>query len=139
MLIVVKNITDHTTNNKEKQTNKLKAKAFHTLSHELKTPVHNIINSLKEIKNRPGYRDPIVAMYHKMSTSSSQILYHKIGDILDYTLAEQRKLVLNPEQVQIKKVFSDIVETFEYQARLKGLNFYVYIDDDIPDYINTDV
>ena len=81
----------------------------------------DIINSLMNIKERIG-RDPTLLMYHKISTSSAIILFHKINDLLDYTLWEQGKLKLEACEFDPRQVIIEVLEAFEYQIRLKQLN-----------------
>ena len=114
-MVLVKNITDNTETTKARAKNKLKAKALNTLSHEFQTPIHNILTSLTEMKTRPKFlKDPALTMYHKIATSSCQILFHKVNDMLDYSLFEQGRLLMNPEKMQIKECIVDMLETFEY-------------------------
>ena len=77
-------------------------------------------------------------MYHKIATSSTQILHFKINDLLDYTLAEQDELNLKEQNVNINNLVIEVIEAFEYQARLKKLNFIVMLDQLLPQVMITD-
>ena len=82
ILLIVKDVTEQRNFSKIKLQNKYKSMALCTLSHELRTPVHVILNSLSNIKERIGTKDPLLTMYHKISTSSGLILFHKVNDLL---------------------------------------------------------
>jgi hypothetical protein len=41
----------------------------------------DILNSLNNLKDHIGMKDPITQMYYKISTSSAIILFHKIKDL----------------------------------------------------------
>jgi len=90
------------------------------------------MNSNKELRLRVSGQDPILDMYLKICSSSAVILFHKINDLLDYTLAEQNKLQLDFSNFDVRSVLIDVVEAFEYQARLKKLTFVVYVEENLP-------
>lgn len=91
--------------------------ALCTLSHELRTPIHIITNSLLIIKEKIGNNDSILTMYHKASTSAAAILLHKIDDLLDYSMIEQDKIKIEVSTFNIKELIIEFIQTFEYQAR----------------------
>eukprot|EP00347_Sterkiella_histriomuscorum_P000102 403377173 len=132
ILLVVKDITDTKNFSKLKLQNKYKSMGLCTLSHELRTPVHVILNSLHNIKEWIDVQNTQLLMYHKISTSSAIILLHKIDDFLITSDPNRIKQILfNLIQNGIKFTPKGYIKIFIYYETIKINNItrnYVSIE-----------
>jgi signal transduction histidine kinase/chemotaxis methyl-accepting protein methylase/chemotaxis response regulator CheB len=99
--------------------NQAKSEFIANMSHEIRTPMNAILgfsNLLKEkIKdsNYSSYLDSIIF--------SGNTLISLIDDILDLSKIEAGKLLLNYEEVNLKKLILDIKTMFSEKANEKGI------------------
>jgi signal transduction histidine kinase/DNA-binding NarL/FixJ family response regulator len=111
--------------------NRAKSEFLANMSHEIRTPMNavlgftEILNSRLENEELRGYLASI--------QSSGKSLLTLINDILDLSKIEARKMELQYEPVNLKKVFSEIEEIFSMRIREKGLQFFTEIDPDVPE------
>lgn len=106
----------------EKQTSQNKAYLITNLSHDLKTPLTSIINSVYILKNDNLTN---IEREEQIEILEKKILRLKnlINDLSDMIDSEQTSVVLNKEEIIINEVLLNIGDTF--RERLKNLNLDV--------------
>ena len=78
------------------------------MSHELRTPLNHIIGFTQMVVDEKfGDLNEVQAEYLEDVLQSSEHLLSLINDILDLSKVEAGKLELNPEDVQLKKLFNN--------------------------------
>gem|GEM_PF-1448258 len=107
------------------------------MSHEIRTPLNGILgftdilskkNLDKEIKN-----------YIDIMKKSGQTLLNIVNDILDYSKIESGKLVLFLDEANLFEEIETTVITFSFLSKKKQIEYYTYIDTNIPKLLTCDV
>jgi two-component system sensor histidine kinase/response regulator len=107
-----------------------KTQFLSTISHEIRTPLNGVIGvtaMLDETQLDLEQRDFV----NTIKTSGDQLL-SIIDDILDFTRAEQNKLVLETRDFDLLQFMDDVVEAVELLAHQKGLAVMTSIAPDVP-------
>ncbi len=97
-----------------------------TISHEIKTPIHNIggfAEILKESKNLSTTERHHVDLIFR----SCEMLESLVGDVLDVTTIQAQGMKLRPTRVDIGQLARDLEKLFESKANEKDLDFFVRI------------
>ncbi len=102
-----------------------------SVSHEMRTPLHGILGMLQ----LTGDSEPSAERREQlqMASRSAESLLSTIGDILDFTKIEARKLELEPVYFSIRELITDTMKTLGVTAAQKGLQFAFSIAPDVPD------
>jgi PAS domain S-box-containing protein len=110
--------------------NRAKSEFLANMSHEIRTPMNAIMGFSellwKQVKNEK-HRE-----YLKTITTSGQTLLSLINDILDLSKIEAGKLEINYKPTSPHSIFKDIERIFSQKINLKGLEFRLEIDPDLP-------
>lgn len=80
---------------------------YTSISHELRTPINAIQNSLTCMRS---YVDPIGQMYFEICESSSAFLLSLVNDTLDFAQLQAGKFKMNFEPVYIHKLISEVYQ-----------------------------
>lgn len=117
---------------------RLKDEFLANTSHELKTPIHGIINLSQSILEGAANR---LNDFEKenMSTivSISRRLANLINDILDFSKLKNSELVLRRDAVGLQPLVSVVLEMFRHLAGDKQVRFVDGLSDNIPS-VNAD-
>jgi signal transduction histidine kinase/DNA-binding response OmpR family regulator/CHASE3 domain sensor protein len=120
--------------------NRYKSEFLANMSHELRTPLNSILvlsQMLTEAKD--GYRlSDKQQQYAATIHSSGEDLLRLINDILDLSKVEAGKLDINIENMELRGIASYASRTFNAIAEKKGLTFNIEVDNDVPDFIESD-
>jgi signal transduction histidine kinase/DNA-binding response OmpR family regulator len=121
------------------RTNKYKSDFLANMSHELRTPLNSILilaNILKENKkaNLSSEQVEFAEIINKSGTDLLEI----INDILDLSKIESGKMELELNKESINSITKDIYNTFFEQAKRKGLDFSIVLENDLPEHIYID-
>ncbi|MGM0607211.1 MAG: sensor histidine kinase [Candidatus Muiribacteriota bacterium] len=117
--------------------NDAKSEFLANMSHELRTPMNSIIGysdlmlSSEKDKNKIKYLSVI-----KRAGKRLMIL---INDILDFSKIEADQLELNISKINLKEFSQDILEYFKVQIENKNLELIFEFDQNLPEYILTDL
>jgi len=117
-----------------------KSEFLANMSHELRTPLNSLLllaKMLSENEEENLSEDQIKSA--QSIHRSGENLLHLINDILDLSKIEARKIELNVEKSSLKSLLAHIKSEFEHLAKEKNLEFSVEKDDEVPEYITTDV
>ena len=116
-----------------------KSKFLATISHEMRTPLNGIIG-LTELLGTTKLSKEQKDMLGSLSYSSD-LLHSLISDVLDLSLIEDDKLVLQKNEIDVKRELNDILEIFRRRLESKSGNISLTYDhdDSIPSYVFNDI
>lgn len=107
---------------KEKELENLKSGFMRTISHELKTPLTTIIGFTETLSNeRRGTLNDDQKNYIKIILDEGIHLSRLINDLLEFTLITSNKITLQFEEISLKSLISEILDSFRPQATLKNI------------------
>ena len=91
---------------KEREASRLKSHFLMNMSHEIRTPMNAIIG----ISQLAEPKDDAAALYDSITKigHSASVLLNIINDVLDLSLIEDGKMVLQPEEVRISDLIDDL-------------------------------
>ncbi|WP_163351731.1 response regulator [Desulfovibrio sp. JC010] len=113
-----------------------KSEFLANMSHEIRTPMNSIIGFGHLMQNadldtaQQGYLDKMM--------SSADSLLSIIGDILDFSKIEAGKFVLEDVKFGLDSVLEKICNMVAVKAELKGIDFVLSVDPDVPFYLQGD-
>jgi two-component system, sensor histidine kinase ChiS len=118
---------------KLKHEDQLKDQFLANTSHELRNPLHGIINIAESIvidKNNKltdttkGNLELLITISRRMSLM--------LNDLIDITRIKDQGIVLNKESVNIKAVSSGVFDMLEFMIERKPVKFVIDIPEDFP-------
>ncbi len=123
---------------KEEAVNANNAKSLYlsTMSHEIRTPLNGVLamtDLLMETDLTFEQRD-----YLGIVQASGKDLLSVISDILDFSRIESNQLELMEMNFSLKQLLQNVLETFEEEARDKGIQLLHYFEPEVPEYITGD-
>ncbi|HYK76180.1 MAG TPA: ATP-binding protein [Daejeonella sp.] len=107
----------------------LKSHFLSTMSHELRTPLNSVIGISELLLNDAHHDEQIENL--KILKFSALNLHALINDILDFNKLESDKVDLEAIPVHLYQLMNDISSGLRFQAKEKGLNFVLDIDEAI--------
>ncbi|WP_134089920.1 PAS domain S-box protein [Olivibacter sp. XZL3] len=116
--------------------NSAKSEFLANISHEMRTPLNAIIGFTDLLLNSP--LNETQTQYVNTVFQSGQSLLELINDLLDLSKIEAGKLDLTIESVDLKKLAKQVVETLQYQADKKGLDFRLALSTKVPQLVALD-
>ncbi|CAG9330479.1 unnamed protein product [Blepharisma stoltei] len=133
IIITVHNI-DHIMHSQQALTQRrFKNAVFHSLSHELRTPINAIISILDQALINDINKDKLALAY----VSSKQLL-SSINDMLDFSRIVNGTFKSLSTNCSVRKMIDEIHQLIKKQALQKGIDIRTRIDESIPDFINSD-
>ncbi|GEO06827.1 hypothetical protein AAE02nite_44910 [Adhaeribacter aerolatus] len=121
---------------KAEEATKVKADFISTLSHEIRTPMNAIVGITDILLNTGP--TPAQLEYLNILKFSSESLLNLINDILDLSKMEAGQATLNPHIFNLRELVNSILYSFTVKAEEKNILLEVFIDEQIPAYINAD-
>lgn len=116
-----------------------KSEFLATMSHELRTPLNSIINLSQLIEeNSASLTGEETKEYAGIIHRSGEDLLMLINDILDLSKVEAGKLDINKEDLNVSEIPELLTLQFSVAAKLKGLEFTVTQDGQVPEVIHSD-
>ncbi|AFH49754.1 PAS/PAC domain protein [Ignavibacterium album JCM 16511] len=113
---------------KAEETNRLKTNFLANMSHELRTPLVGILGCASMIAE--DTKEPLTQELAKIINKSGQRLHETLNAILDLTRLETESLPVDLTQVDILPLIKNTYEIFINEAKLKGLNLYLDVDEE---------
>lgn len=122
-----------------------KSKMLGSFCHELRTPIHGIINMLdmmqtqfeeRKTKNKKVGRELEDLLSN--SAISSHLLLNQIDDFIDYFSFSNDMIELHLKGFDFNSFLNDIFRVFSHVAIKKNLTFSIDIDENIPSIIFND-
>ncbi len=127
--------------------NRAKSDFLANMSHEIRTPINAMMGMNEMIlRETRQMRDIIETNPYGAIESSSNILTYAsdcenagqnliaiINDILDFSKIEEGRMDLVEAPYKISSLLKELRETISIKADDKGLEFFINVDDDLPD------
>jgi len=116
-----------------------KSEFLANMSHELRTPLNStLILARLLIENREGNLTAEQVKFAQTIYSAGNDLLTLINDILDLSKIEAGKLDVRPENVSLRRLSDELVDSFHSLAQEKGLELAVSLDENAPANLETD-
>ncbi len=120
----------HLARREAEQANKAKSDFLATMTHELRTPLSGVVGMTRLLESTR--LDNEQREYVNAISTSARLLGSVIGDILDLSKIEARKLQLENIAFDPREVLLDVCNSCETQALDKGLDLVSRVDPSIP-------
>jgi PAS domain S-box-containing protein len=105
---------------KAEESDRLKSAFLANMSHEIRTPMNGILG-FSDLLKEPGLSGEEQQEYVRMIEKSGTRMLNIINDIIDISRIESGELVLKKSNCNIDLKLINIVELFNTEAKLKGL------------------
>ncbi|MCL6494390.1 MAG: PAS domain S-box protein [Ignavibacterium sp.] len=113
---------------KAEETSRLKTNFLANMSHELRTPLVGILGCASMIEEET--KDHLTKELAGIINKSGQRLHETLNAILDLTRLETENLPVDLRPTNIVTVIKNSYEIFVNEAKLKGLNLYLDLDEE---------
>ncbi|TGL75628.1 hybrid sensor histidine kinase/response regulator [Leptospira jelokensis] len=121
---------------KAEDASKAKSEFLSNMSHELRTPLNAVIGlSLWLLEENPKAEQ---LEHLKNLKFSSESLLSLINDILDFNKIEERLVIIEAIDFNLKEFLKSIITSFQLRANEKLLEFQIELDPNLPEFIHSD-
>ena len=110
--------------------NRTKDEFLANVSHELRTPLNGVLGMLQLLQLSPLSEEQ--REYARIAGLSGQALLRIISDILDFSRMESGRMELRDGIFDLRETLLSTMSLFISQARSKGLEATVFIDERLP-------
>lgn len=97
-----------------------------TISHDVRAPLSSVIGYV-ELLQRSGMSEQQNRYLHNIGSSSRHIL-SLVNDLLDFQRLESGQMEAHKVPLRIPSFFNEITDSFQPQAKTKGLDFILTIE-----------
>ncbi len=117
---------------------KAKSQFLATISHEMRTPLNGVVG-LTELLIDTELNHEQKELVQSL-TYSTKMLHSLIVDVLDLTMIENEKIILEKNESHIHEEVSELIELFEHRTEAKSnkVQLYFNYDNDIPEKVYGD-
>ncbi len=126
----------HEARQEAERANRAKSDFLATMTHELRTPLSGVIGMTRLLESTslsPEQRDYV----HSVSTSA-QLLSALIGDVLDLSKIEAKKLRLESVPFDLREAVREVCAACDHQALDKGVELICRVDRRLPEQMQGD-
>ena len=109
---------------------RVKSEFLANVSHELRTPLNGMLSMLQLLRLAPLSSEQ--REYVQTASLSGKALLRILSDILDYSRMESGKMELHVSPFDLRATLLSTMTLFIAEARRKGLDTAVHIDDALP-------
>ncbi len=117
-------------NNELQRIQQFKERFYASLSHEIRTPISNIIGLVELLKSKPAHEK--MEEYFYSLEVTGQHLVAIVNDVLDLSKIEAGKLTLKEEVFDINEILRTVFYGFESVSKQKSLELKYSHTGDIP-------
>ena len=113
-----------------------KSRFLAAMSHEIRTPMSGVLGLLGLMLD-----DPLPEKQReraKIALGSAQSLLQILNDILDFSKLEAKQIRIAEENVDVRRLFDDVMELMATPAEQKGLGLHVAVDAGVPERVFAD-
>jgi PAS domain S-box-containing protein len=110
--------------------NQSKSDFLAMVSHELRTPLNAILGMAQILQTKEISAD--LKEYVNIINDAGNNLLSLVNDILDFIKLEAGRLSFSRELFNLHELFSEVVNTLQYQTREKNLKLSLALPDDLP-------
>jgi len=112
---------------------RLKEQFLANMSHEIRTPMNVVVGMTHLLENTA--LSPKQMEYLNSLKLSSDTLLRLINNILDFSRIESGKLELEQRPFKIQDLINDLIQTYKFKAREKGITMLTQTDAYLPETI----
>ncbi len=129
IVLVFKDISDRDALREQKLADNMKTLLISTMSHELRTPLNGVIGILNMICDKlpPGIRG-----WWNAAHISAQLLLNTVNCMLDFSQLEMRKFIPHMGSINIRELFTELMELFEEIVPKKKVVLTKKVTDEVP-------
>jgi PAS domain S-box-containing protein len=102
----------------EKALQEQKSRFVANASHELRTPITNLMTRLYLLRKKPEQLDTHLEILDYVANRMRNL----VGDLLDYSRFERGIIPLNPHVINLSALVTQIIDTQRAEADIKGIN-----------------
>ncbi len=113
-----------------------KSEFLANMSHEIRTPMNAILGFTELINEQVS--DPKLKSFIQTIQSAGNTLLTLINDILDLSKIEAGKISINKKATHVGTLFNEIKNMFMLSIQQKALDFYLELDEALPNSILID-
>jgi len=107
------------------------------MSHEIRTPLNGILGFTDILTRKDLDKD--IKRYVDIIHKSGQTLLNVVNDILDFSKLESGELTLYESESNLFEEMEASVSTFSSLSKTKSIDFFTYIDTNIPKTLYCDI
>ena len=111
--------------------NLAKSQFLANMSHELRTPMSGVLGMLEVVLG--GHLEAEQRDYIRTAYNSAGALVHILNDILELTKIEAGRIAIEDKPFVLRECVAIATDIFVSEARRKGLDFIVTVDEGLPD------
>ncbi|MEZ5508986.1 MAG: 7TM diverse intracellular signaling domain-containing protein [Gammaproteobacteria bacterium] len=115
------------------ESNRIKDEFLNTISHEMRTPMHGVLNSIQHLRSETDQARR--AQFVEYAERAAQQMMMQIDCVLNYTELQSPDFVLLKEPFRISRLAESLDHLFRHQAQSAGLDFSISIDADVPELV----
>jgi len=103
-----------------------------SMNHELRSPLNGIIGNLQLLLADDTLNEE-QKQYVDNAFTSSKMMLDIVNELLDFAKGEMSGLTIRNKEFSLSKILNNLEFTAKVQARNKGLDFFMFKDDNLPE------
>ena len=107
----------------EKRVNAMNMSFFANIAHEFRTPLTMIAGPVGQLA-KSGSLNSEERSLLSIAQRSIQRMFRLVNQLMDFNKLENDTLRLSVEQIDVVKIMNDILDTFEFNAKEKGITIH---------------